>query len=216
MTFRFVQSSSASVLRVPSDRPESSLEVNPVRVLGDDYRRWSRLLVGLLGLALALFGVLATVMIPASGARLMPSDVILAAIGVPVGLSGLGVLVALHVSGRRLLRALGWWTRERFRNGSARPTAGGWVTARTVNFEPPVLARIAASGLTGLAAILALSVVAYPTPAGSPNLVPGFLVAGVLLAAVAVCLMSGVMRLVNAAAEADPLWTRIRGAFRRM
>ena len=171
--------------------------------------------MGTVGLMLALFGVLAVIGIPLSGARLMVVDIVTAVIGAALGAVGIWILVRLHRSGRALLTALAWWTAEPYRSGAAGRTAAGWVRARAVNFEPPVFTRIVTSALLGLFGILALTTILYPTVAGEANPVPGFVATGALLLTVAIGQLGGVMHLVSGVAEGDPLWMRLRNVFRR-
>lgn len=215
MTFRFIQPESCPLLETPPAAGRSLASGDARRQLDADYRRWTRLLVGFAGLVLASFGVVAVVGIPLSGARLTAVDITMAVVGAVLGATGVWILVRLHRSGRALLSALAWWTAEPYRRGAAHPRASGWVSARTVNVEPPILARIVSSSVLGLFGILAMATVAYPTPPGALNPAPAGIGLGILLLLTACGQMGGVMRLVSGLAVADPVWARIRSAFRR-
>ena len=215
MTFHFIQPESRPFLTTPPAEATPRPPGNARRQLDRDYRRWTRLLVGCVGLVLAAFGAVAVIGIPFSGVRLTALDITMTIVGAVVGGLGIWMLVRLHRSGRALLKALAWWTAEPYRTGTARPSGSGWVGARTVNFEPPIFARIATSSLLGLFGLLAVATVAYPTPPGAANLTPAAVSVGIVLLATAIGQLGGVMRLVSGLAVADPLWVRIRNAFRR-
>ncbi|UNK71681.1 hypothetical protein [Microbacterium sp. H1-D42] len=227
MAFHFIQPGSLAFLATPlpdgtprtpgTPRPEGSQSPtgDPVRQLGDDYRRWSRLLVGAGGVVLAAFGALTAIGIPFSGVRLLPSDIAIAVLGGALGIWGIWILVRLQRSGRAVLKALASWTVEPYRTGASARTFSGWVGARTVNFEPPVFARIATSAILGLCGIFGLSTLGFPTPPGALNLIPAAVSMGIVLLATAVGQLGGVMHLVAGLSEADPLWVRIRDAARR-
>lgn len=216
MMFRFIQPASRPLLS-PADgsTPPPQPQAVARRQLDRDYRRWTRLLVGAVGLTLAVFGTFVGFGMPFSGVALTPVDVAIGIVGSLTGVAGVWIIVRPHLSGRALLKALAWWTAEPYRTGAARASAAGWFAARTVNFEPPIFARIVTSSILGLFGIFAVSTLALPTPPGAANLAPAGVSIGVILLATSAGQMGGVMHLVSGRAVADPVWMRIRGAFKR-
>lgn len=216
MSFHFVLPDSRPFLTTPVDERDARPAGDPRRRLRRDYERYSRILVGALALlVLAPFGLVATLGVPLSAGRMMTIDIVLAVVGALALAAALWLLVMLHRSGRRILIALSWWTGEPYRNGTAARTAGGWVRARSVNVEPPILIRIVTSSLVGLIGIFGLSAIGYPGSAQNPGFAAVMISWGLVCVLTAAGQMGGVMRLVSGIAEQDPLWVRIRGAFRR-
>lgn len=215
MGFEFVQSASRPFLVTPAPADTAHPIGNPRRQLRADYQRWSRLLAGMIGLLLSLFGVIAAIGIPFSGARLTAFDIAMAVVGILTAGIGFWILIRLHRSGRALLKALSWWTSEPYRRGTAARSAAGWTQARTVNFESPIFGRITTSSLLGLFGLLGICTIWYPTEPGMFDVRPAMVAAGIVCVLTSIGQMGGVMRLVSGIAEADPLWVRIRDAFRR-
>lgn len=215
VSFEFIQSASRPFLRTPPPAGEERPAGNPRRQLRADYQRWSRLGVGVFGLVLSAFGALFAIGIPLSGARLTALDLAVVVIGLVFIVVGVWVLIRLHLSGRAVLTALAWWTAEPYRRGAAARCAAGWAQARTVNYEPPIFVRITTSSLLGLFGLMGICMLWYPVEPGELDLRAAMVAVGVILALTSIGQMGGVMRLVSGLAEADPLWVRIRGAFRR-
>lgn len=218
MRFRFILPASRPLLIGPS--PDRSVDDAPqpldaAALLSADYRRWSRLLVGTVATLCSTVALFLGLGLVTSGTRLTSTDAAIAVALLAASLVGLVVLLQLHRSGRALLTATHRWTALHHRSGQGRPSAAGWLAARTVNVEPPVFARIATSSLAGIAGILGVSTIAMPRDPGALDLAPAAATSGILLLVVCAGQMGGVMRLVNAIAEGDALWTRIRGAFGR-
>jgi len=177
--------------------------------LRTDWGRASRLAVGAGALLLALAGVMVAggvaprVRTPVDGAILVG--------GTATAILGVVILHRLHASGRRLMGALTWWLREPYRSGAVGRTAAGWVTARAVNAEPAVAARITAGALTLLGAVLTGSATGYLLAEGAPGeLVVILAVWTVLLGWTGFAVAGGPVRLAAARSEADPLWVRLR------
>ena len=216
MSFHFILPESHPCLTTPADEGNARQAVDPRRQLRRDYDRFSRILVGALALLiLTPFGLVATLGVPLTAGRMTGIDIVMAVIGAVALAAGLWLLFMLHRSGRRILTALSWWNREPYRTGTATRTAGGWVRARSVNFEPPILLRIVTSSLVGLLGIFGLSAIAFPGSAQNPGFAAVLIAWGVVCVLTAVGQMGGVMHLVSGIAEQDPLWVRIRDAFRR-
>src|SRR5690606_6972997 len=147
-------------------------------------------------------------------------DALEVTVSVAIGLVGIAVatgavilLYRLWRTGRELSRAAAWWMRLPYRQGLRARRAGGWLQARTINFEPPVFARIMACSLTFLMGTFGLSALAYPGRSEMPSMVAAFAVIGLLSLLCALGLMGGVLNIVSGVSERDPLWDRIRGAF---
>lgn len=188
------------------------------RDLRRDYGRLSRWALGFVGTLLAgaaALGVaLAIELTVGPGARDAAYLLGMAAVITLTAASGWGgitLLVLLHRSGRRLARALAFWTALPYRRGDRPRTREGWFDARVVNFEPDILLRIMSASFAGLGAIFAGAMVYYCTVIDPfPSLAVTGALWTVLLAGVAVCAMGGVMRVVSGFGEADPLWVRLR------
>ncbi|MBY6061590.1 hypothetical protein [Microbacterium esteraromaticum] len=216
MSFRFILPESRPHLTTPAGEGNARPAGDPRRQLRRDYERLSRILVGALALlVLAPFGLVATLGVPLMPGRMMAIDIVMAVIGAVALAAALWLLVKLHRSGRRILIALSWWSREPHLSGAATRAAGGWVRARTVNFEPRIFTRIVAASLIGLLGIFGLSAIAFPGSADNPAFAAVMISWGAVCVLTAAGQMGGVMHLISGIAEQDPLWVRIRGAFRR-
>ncbi|GAA2451542.1 hypothetical protein [Agromyces soli] len=188
-------------------------------VLRADVERWSRWWLGLLGFGCASLGAFVAIgmvgTIAALGLRPHPTDLVITVLAALLGLAGIALLVALWWSGRRLLRAAAWWLRLPYAEGARVPRAGGWVRARLVNLEPRVLVRLVSGTLALLLAVSGIALVVRDVNEGTgPMTAAAAAVAAIALAAGAGQL-GGVLRLVSALGEADPLWVRIRSRFTR-
>ncbi|MFE6997406.1 hypothetical protein ACFVAE_15680 [Microbacterium sp. NPDC057659] len=215
MSFHFVLPDSRPLLAGPTDG-DGRTPGDPIRQLRRDYDRMSRVGMGALAiLALVPFGLVATIGVPLMGGRLTPFDIAMAVIGAIALIVGVWILIRLHRSGRRILVALSRLLREPYRSGALPRTAAGWVNARTVNFEPPVLTRIITSSLLGLTGLIGLGIIAYPGFSQAPSLYTTLVLWGAACFLTAAGQMGGVMHLVSGVAEQDPLWVRIRDSLRR-
>ncbi|MFD0559043.1 hypothetical protein ACFQ3B_18585 [Stackebrandtia endophytica] len=146
------------------------------------------------------------------GVRVLPSDILITAVFWVLAIGGSVVLWMLWRSGRDLVRAAAWWLRAPYVLGHRPRVAAGWVQARTVNTEPPVLARITTATFVFLFGIAGVAWL-FRDPTAGLGLVIGVL--GLLSLACGVGQMGGVIRLVSGLSEADPLWVRLRSAMRR-
>ncbi|MFE6234010.1 hypothetical protein [Cellulosimicrobium sp. NPDC057862] len=216
------------VLMRPSSRPlvdaARAGQGSPARADGAaaelraDYERWGRWWCGLgafVGTSVGVFlGGAAMDMIVA----LAPDPVGLM-LGVVLGVAGLGLVVVCGVvlfrlwrTGRALVRGAAWWLRLPYRAAGRTRRASGWLEARTVNFEPPVFARIATSALALLGGVMGVSMAFAPTGIWDmPALATAFVAAGLLSLACGCGQLGGVVRLVSGIGERDPLWARLRG-----
>jgi multisubunit Na+/H+ antiporter MnhC subunit len=188
-------------------------------VLRTDFERWSRWGLGLLGFALAIGGAFVTAgMIEAVrmlGGSLAPVDLAVIVTAVIVALAGLAVLVALWWSGRRILSAASWWHRLPYTTGGRQRRAGGWLRARTANFEPRVFVRLVSATLALLVAVGGIALFVRDLGAGVTSMTAASAAVGVIALAAGLGQVGGVMHLVSGLSEADPLWVRIRSVFVR-
>ncbi|WP_067194345.1 hypothetical protein [Microbacterium sp. XT11] len=166
-------------------------------------------------LVLVPFGLIAAAGVPFTGHQLTPFDIVMAVIGAASLITGLWILIQLHRSGRQILVVLSRRLRDPYRTGALLRIAAGWVNARTVNFEPPVLTRIITSSLLGVTGLIGLGIIAFPGFAQAPSLCTAIVLWGAACLLTAAGQMGGVMHLVSGVAEQDPLWVRIRDWFRR-
>lgn len=208
----YIESAGADDARaVDADRAAAALRA--------DYQRWSRWGLGLLAFVLAVLGVFValglTTTIVMLGGVPAPLDVAVVVIAALLGVAGIGMLVALWRSGRRILRAASWWMRLPYATGVRQRRAAGWIEARTVNFEGPIFVRIATSSLACLTGVMGLSVLIYDAVEGPSSITPAAVAVGAIALIAGVVQMGGVMRVVSAVAEGDPLRVRIRSGFRR-
>lgn len=208
----YIESAGAADARaVDADRAAAALRA--------DYERWSRWGLGILAFVLAVVGVflavgLTTTIVMLGGVP-APLDVAVVVIAALLGIAGIGVLLALWRSGRRILRAASWWMRLPFVTGMRQRRAAGWIEARTVNFEGPIFVRLTTASLASLTGVLGLSVLIYDAVEGPSSFTPAAVAVGAIALVAGLVQMGGVMRVVSAVAEGDPLWVRIRSSFRR-
>lgn len=202
---------SADARPVDADRAAAALR--------SDFERWSRWSLGVLGFVLAVGGLFVAVGLSETVRMLggVPQVVDLAAIVISalIGLGGIALLIALWWSGRRLLSAVSWWLRLPYVEGGRQRRAGGWLRARTVNFEPRVFVRIVSGTLALLLAVGGIALFVRDLTEQVTSMTAASATVGVIALAVGIGQIGGVMRLVSGVAEADPLWVRIRTAFVR-
>ncbi|MCM3657819.1 hypothetical protein M3147_11200 [Agromyces mediolanus] len=106
--------------------------------------------------------------------------------------------------------AVSWWLRLPYTEGGRPRRAAGWLRARLVNLEPRVLVRLVSGTLALLLAVGALALVGRDLVVGTSPMTAAALAVGLIALASALGQLGGVLRLVSAVAEADPLWARIR------
>lgn len=205
-----VTDGSPRVRPVDADRAATALRA--------DFERWSRWGVGLLGFVLAALGLLVALGMVGTIAMLggVPGalDVVVVVVAAALAAAGIAVLVALWRSGRRMLRAASWWLRFPYTHGGRQRRPAGWVQARSVNVEPKVFTRIATASLALLLGVAGVSLVIRDLVTGWTSMTAAFGAIGVLALIVGCVQLGGVLRLVSALSEGDPLWVRIRSAFR--
>ncbi|MGM1017081.1 MAG: hypothetical protein ACQEW8_06035 [Actinomycetota bacterium] len=179
-----------------------------------DYERWSRWGLGVGAFVAAMLGSVVTVgMISAIAALPGPPaglDLVVLALAAVVGIAGLVVLVLLWVSGRRILSAATWWLRLPYTEGWRQRRAGGWLGARTVNFEPRVFVRILSATLALLIGIAGVVLFIRDVIEGVGIMSFLSLTVGLIGLLSGLGQLGGVMRLVLGMSEADPLWVRVR------
>ena len=220
MAFALILPASRARIDVPSDE-KAVAEADRVAVLlRADYERWSRWALGLVcfgGSALGVFvigGMLDAIV--ALGGAVAPVDVIVIAIATVVALAGAVGLVRLWLTGRTLASAATAWLRLPYRQGGRARRGGGWVLARTTNFDPPIFARLTTATLAFLLAIGGVALALRDLAAGSfVGLSATAGVVGIIALACALGQAGGVVRIVSGVSEGDPLWHRLRSAFIR-
>lgn len=187
--------------------------------LRTDFERWSRWTLGLASFVLAIGGAfVAAGMIEAVrmlGGSPAPVDLVVIVVAVIVGLGGVGTLVTLWWSGRRILSAASWWLRLPYTTGGRQRRAGGWIRARTVNFEPRIFLRLVSAALALLLAVGGIALFVRDLTGGITSMTAAAAVVGVIALVAGIGQVGGVMHLVSGLSEADPLWLRIRSAFVR-
>lgn len=211
-------------LILPASRPliaeAGSDDVRPVEAdraaaaLRADFERWSRWGLGILGFALAAGGAFVAVglieTVRMLGGTPVGSDLVAIVVAVVVALAGVALLVLLWWSGRRLLSAATWWMRLPYTRGGRQRRAGGWLQARTVNFEPRVFARIVTATLALLIAVGGISLFVRDLIEGPTSMTAAAATVGIVGAVSGIGQIGGVMRIVSGLSERDPLWVRIR------
>ncbi|WP_395244122.1 hypothetical protein ACGGZK_18670 [Agromyces sp. MMS24-K17] len=87
------------------------------------------------------------------------------------------------------------------------------MLARTVNFEPPIFARLVTAALAFLCSVSGIAILVRDLVEGAFG---GFSAAagliGLLALACGVGQAGGVIRIVSGVSEGDPLWARLRSA----
>lgn len=211
-------------LILPASRPliaeAGSDDARPVEAdraaaaLRADFERWSRWGLGILGFALAAGGAFVAVglieTVRMLGGTPVGSDLVAIVVAVVVALAGVALLVLLWWSGRRLLSAATWWMRLPYTRGGRQRRAGGWLQARTVNFEPRVFARIVTATLALLIAVGGISLFVRDLIEGPTSMTAAAATVGIVGAVSGIGQIGGVMRIVSGLSERDPLWVRIR------
>ena len=183
--------------------------------LRKDYERWSRLGLGVI----AWFGSTIGIMILGVPAMAFAtgdigSGIIGAVLGLMFAAPALYVLFKLWSSGGKLSRAAAIWLKAPYEMGLRRPAASGWLEARVVNYEPPMLARIFTAAFAFLAATMGI-VAGIVGPEGERLVATFFGVVGLVSAACMCGQIGGLMNIVNGLAVRDPVWMRIRSALTR-
>lgn len=220
MPFAFVLPASREYIDAtgaPDSRPVDA--DRGAALLRSDYERWSRWGLGLLAFLLAGLGLFVALGMIGTIAMLggVPGvlDVVIIVVAAALAAAGVAVLVALSRSGRRILRAASSRLRSPYTHGGRQRRPAGWIRARSVNFEPRVFARITTASLALLLGIAGVSLVIRDIVAGWTSVSAAVGAVG-LLALISGCgQLGGVLRLVSALSEGDPLWARIRSGFRR-
>jgi len=220
MAFALILPASRPWIDVPSGEKALAEADRVAVILRADYERWSRWALGLVcfgGSALGVFvigGMLDA--IAALGGAVAPVDVIVIAIATVVALAGAVGLVRLWLTGRTLASAATAWLRLPYRQGGRARRGGGWVLARTTNFDPPIFARLTTATLAFLLAIGGVALALRDLAAGSfVGLSATAGVVGIIALACALGQAGGVVRIVSGVSEGDPLWHRLRSAFIR-
>lgn len=220
MAFHLIQDTSRALLS-PTEAEVAGVDAaqRAVDALGPDYLRWSRLGMGVLGFVGALIGASGPGMIVDAIASGQPPVVLGFAVIMGLLLTavlGLSVwlLVALAVSGSKLVRSLATWLSGPYRSGRLAPSWSGWLHTRLLLFRLPVFTRIAAASCLAIFAIYAVYAVVMSIPEDAGGAVQYACWAAFAIAT-CVCLFSGSIRLVNGRAEADRVWRSVRdGSFR--
>ncbi len=216
-------------LILPASRPliaeAGSDDARPVEAdraaaaLRADFERWSRWGLGILGFALAAGGAFVAVgfieTVRMLGGTPVGSDLVAIVVAVVVALAGVALLVLLWWSGRRLLSAATWWMRLPYTRGWRQRRAGGWLQARTVNYEPRVFARIVTATLALLIAVGGIALFVRDLIEGPTSMTAAAVTVGIVGAVSGIGQIGGVMRIVSGLSERDPLWVRIRSGFVR-
>lgn len=211
-------------LILPASRPliaeAGSDDARPVEAdraaaaLRADFERWSRWGLGILGFALAAGGAFVAVglieTVRMLGGTPVGSDLVAIVVAVVVALAGVALLVLLWWSGRRLLSAATWWMRLPYTRGGRQRRAGGWLQARTVNFEPRVFVRIVTATLALLIAVGGIALFVRDLIEGPTSMTAAAATVGIVGAVSGIGQIGGVMRIVSGLSERDPLWVRIR------
>ncbi|MGO2746826.1 hypothetical protein [Microbacterium sp.] len=218
MAFAFIGKSARELLALPDDTSAVQDADRVVAVLRTDYERWSRWLVGLaaylvfiVGLFVAV-GMIAAMIAP--GVLITGIDIVIVCVSLVVAAVSGWMLVRLWLTGRRMLRAAVAWMRLPYARGARARGTGGWVSARTVNFEPRIFVRVMTASLALLVAVAGIALFIRDVVEGTNALSVAALIIGVVSLASGLGQAGGVMRLVSGASEADPVWVRIRGMFR--
>lgn len=216
-------------LILPASRPliaeAGSDDARPVEAdragaaLRADFERWSRWGLGILGFALAAGGAFVAVglieTVRMLGGTPAGIDLVAIVLALVVALAGVVLLVLLWWSGRRLLSAATWWMRLPYTRGGRQRRAGGWLQARTVNFEPRVFVRIVTATLALLIAVGGISLFVRDLIEGTTSMTAAAATVGIVGAVSGIGQIGGVMRIVSGLSERDPLWVRIRSGFVR-
>ena len=184
-----------------------------------DYERWSRWGLGILGFVLTTVGAFVAVglieTVRILGGTPVGIDLVVIVGASLVALAGIALLAMLWWTGRRLLAASTWWIRLPYIRGGRQRRAGGWLQARTVNFEPRVFARIITATLALLIAVGGIALFVRDLNEGVTSMTTAAAVIGAVGALSGLGQIGGIMRLVSGISESDPLWVRIRSELRR-
>ncbi|MFT4214127.1 MAG: hypothetical protein QM622_05050 [Microbacterium sp.] len=176
-----------------------------------DYGRVSRWGLGVLGtvgaalgIAVASFAadvVTSTTDLTGDLLLILLALLVAAALAVP----SIGLLIALHRSGRRLASAAAYWAALPYRLGRRAPTRGDWFTVRFAAFSADLFLRLITSALAALVTMfaVALAVRSVVASAAADEFVlwSGW---AVLFAAVCGGQFGGVQRVQNGYLNRDP------------
>lgn len=193
--------------------------------LRDDCERWGRLgagAVAYLGAVIGVFILATTIQMLVDGARLESMAAVdwivfggLGCLALAVVVVSLWVLIRLWRSGRMLSRAAAWWMRLPYRVAGRARVTSGWFSPRLAQFEPRIFVRIASCSLLFLVAVFGFSAPFMPGAWAMPTM-PIVMIAVGAISALCLCgQMGGVMNITAGLSEQDPLWVRLRAAFRR-
>lgn len=183
-----------------------------------DYERWARWALGVVAYLLAVVGALlvgGAIHVAQASGTVTAVETLLGASGLILGAIGTFLLIRLWVTGRQLTAATSWWLRLPYVTGVRQRRAGGWLDARTVNFEPRIFVRLMTCSVTFLLGISGWAVVGRDVANGLTGLSLAFLLLGVLSVSCLLGQAGGVVRVVSGLAEGDPLWVRLRDLMRR-
>lgn len=217
---RLIQTASRPLIDAMREAATSSANSDgAAEQLRADLERWSRWALGIAAYLLSVtggfvgFGMIEA--IRALGGTPQPVDVVVVLGAVVLFLSGTITLAALWWTGRRLGTAAARWLRSPYSSGGRQRRAGGWLAARTVNFEPRIFARIITGTIAILVGLAGLALLIRDLSAGTTALTGAAAAVAVISLASGIGQLGGVLRLVAALGNADPLWWRIRSAFTR-
>ncbi len=143
----------------------------------------------------------------------MGLDLAICLVATAAALGGIELLIRLWWTGRRLVTAAAWWLRLPYENGGRSRRHGGWLHARTINFEPPIFARLVTATLSCLIAIGTAALVVRDLNVGITSLTAAAAVVAVISGLSRLGQAGGVMRLVAGVSEGDPLRERVRSLF---
>lgn len=180
------------------------------QALRDDYGRWSRWCLGVSAF-IVLLASAAAGLAPFARWLLSPAveltllEGLIAGVSIALAVSSAIVLWQLHHSGRRLTRALAWWTGLLSRSGEARDADPA--------IDAPVLARIVSGTVAAIVAIAAIVGVFWPGAfdGALAGALPVWAVAGALCA---VGQLGGAARVMRGAAAAARAHGRVAVAGR--
>lgn len=212
----------AERLNIPG-APEEPLSLQHIdtaaKVTRNDYGRWSRWILGLIGTAGLTIAILLSTLSVAtalndSTTQNTAESIIIVGIGailglIPAILSG-WLLVALHRSGKRLARAAGFWSGYAYRTKQRLPERRDWFTVRFAVFSPDLFLRIITSALAGLVSSFAVSIFVRALATGDDSgFAPSALMIALLYISVGLGQFGGVQRIQNGLLIRDP-WALFR------
>nr|WP_181062934.1 hypothetical protein [Pseudoclavibacter sp. RFBI5] len=195
----------------PADADRAAAE------LRRDFERWSRWGLGVLAFVLASVGSFVAVGLVGTvamlGGAVAGVDLIATVVAALVGVAGIVLLLRLWWTGRRLVVAAAWWLRLPYLRAGRQRRPGGWVQARTINFEPRIFARLATATLALLFSVAGVALVVRDLGAGLTSFTAATAMVAVISGLSGLGQVGGVARLVSGVSELDPLWVRVRSLF---